>query len=107
MAAEAREVPADKARRVTRPRPGHADLAGGQKYDTHDLRDILERSSARETTMRVAVGAFAKLLLREFGISIASHTVMLGGIPQSPITGIPFDQIASIPDESPVRCVDE
>src|SRR5215813_12471292 len=53
-------------RKLTRPRPGHTDLAGGLKYDTHDLRDILERASARETAARVAVGAFARLLLKEF-----------------------------------------
>ena len=107
MAVEPRELDEKKARKVTRPRPGHADLAGGQKYDTHDLRDILERSSARETTMRVAVGAFAKLLLRDFGIRIASHTVMLGGIPDTPLNGTDFDRIIAIPDGSPVRCVDD
>jgi chorismate synthase len=62
MNVEPREFTEEKrARRVSRPRPGHTDLAGGLKYDTHDLRDILERASARETTARVAVGAFAKL----------------------------------------------
>src|SRR5262245_27160163 len=86
MAVESHEFTDDKrARRLTRPRPGHTDLAGGLKYDTHDLRDILERASARETAGRVAVGAFAKLLLSEIGIEIASHTAMIGGVPQQPI----------------------
>ena len=78
MNVEPREFTDDKrARRLTRPRPGHTDLAGGLKYDTHDLRDILERASARETAARVGVGAFAKLLLKEIGIEIASHTAMI------------------------------
>ncbi|MDR2976190.1 MAG: chorismate synthase [Streptococcaceae bacterium] len=67
-------------RRVTKPRPGHADLVGGEKYDFTDLRNVLERSSARETTMRVAVGAVAKKLLSELGIEVAHHVVNFGGI---------------------------
>src|SRR6476620_11845498 len=66
MAIEEREIDPEKSRRVKRPRPGHADLAGGQKYDARDLRNILERSSARETTARVACGALAKQLLSSF-----------------------------------------
>jgi len=65
---------------VGNPRPGHADLAGGLKYDIHDLREILERSSARETASRVAVGAFCKLFLKEFMIDIISHTRSIGRI---------------------------
>ncbi len=65
---------------VTRPRPGHADLAGALKYGATDLRNILERSSARETAMRVAVGAVCKRLLDEFGISILSHVIAIGGV---------------------------
>src|SRR5678816_3376283 len=80
MSAEPLEEPPTRDRKVSRPRPGHADLAGGLKFDRRDLRDILERASARETTMRVAAGAIAKLLLLEFGIKLASHTVNLGGI---------------------------
>ncbi|HET8675183.1 MAG TPA: chorismate synthase [Blastocatellia bacterium] len=107
MNVEPREFADDKrARRLTRPRPGHTDLAGGLKYDTHDLRDILERASARETAARVAVGAFAKLLLKEIGIEIASHTAMIGGVPQLPIAAT-WEEIAAIPDDSPLRCVDE
>ena len=67
-------------RKITKPRPGHADLVGGMKYRFDDLRNSLERSSARETTMRVAVGAVAKRLLEEIGVEIASHIVSFGGI---------------------------
>ena len=67
-------------RKITKPRPGHADLVGGMKYRFDDLRNSLERSSARETTMRVAVGAVAKRLLEEIGVEIASHIVTFGGI---------------------------
>ncbi len=69
----------DKRKPVTRPRPGHADLAGALKYNFHDARYILERASARETTARVAVGALAKAFLGEFGIGVLSHVVRGGG----------------------------
>src|SRR5919202_213949 len=85
MAAEPREVAPEKSRRVTRPRPGHADLAGGQKYGARDLRNVLERASARETAARVACGAIAKQLLANFGIDIRSHVIQLGGIPTTPL----------------------
>jgi len=94
-----------RARKLTRPRPGHTDLAGGLKYDTHDLRDILERASARETTARVAVGALARLLLKHIGIEIASHTVMIGGVPATPIKAS-WEQIKAIPEDGPLRCAD-
>lgn len=67
-------------RKITKPRPGHADLVGGMKYRFDDLRNSLERSSARETTMRVAVGSVAKRLLEEIGVEVASHIVTFGGI---------------------------
>ena len=70
----------DKRKPVTRPRPGHADLAGAIKYDFHDARYILERASARETTARVAVGAMAKALLGEFGIRVLSHAIAVGPV---------------------------
>src|SRR5499427_7243262 len=70
MNSEARELAPEKSRRVKRPRPGHADLPGGLKYDTRDLRNVLERASARETTARVACGALAKQLLTQFGVEI-------------------------------------
>src|ERR1700754_376457 len=65
---------------LTRPRPGHADLAGGLKYDRHDLRDILERASARETASRVAVGAVCRRLLAEIGIDVFAHVVAIGPV---------------------------
>ena len=105
MAAE----PADhigelRRRRVTRPRPGHADLAGVLKYDRLDGRDILERASARETTARVAAGALAKRLLDEFGIEIGSHVVSLGGIevPRAELP-VPLNQAS---DRSEIRVLD-
>jgi chorismate synthase len=107
MSSEPREFADEKrARKLTRPRPGHTDLAGGLKYDTHDLRDILERASARETAARVAVGAFAKLLLKEMGIEVGSHTAMIGGVPDEPIKAT-WEQITSIPDDSSLRCSDK
>ena len=107
MAVEPREFEDEKrARKLTRPRPGHTDLAGGLKYDTHDLRDILERASARETAARVAVGAFARLLLNEIGTEIASHTAMIGGVPDEPIKAT-WEQITAIGDDSPLRCTDK
>src|SRR5712671_1927010 len=106
MSAEPRDVPEEKSRRVKRPRPGHADLAGGQKYNARDLRDVLERASARETTARVACGALARQLLENFGVEIHSHVIQLGGIPDKPLE-LTFDQIASIPHDAPLRCGDE
>ena len=105
MAAEPREIGEGEARRVKRPRPGHADLAGGLKYGAHDLRDVLERASARETAARVACGALAKLLLAEFGVEIGSHVAQLGGHPDAPLE-LSWDEIASIPDDAPLRCGD-
>jgi len=70
----------DKRKPVTRPRPGHADLAGAIKYDFHDARYVLERASARETAARVAVGALAKALLGEFGIQVLSHVIVVGSV---------------------------
>ena len=90
---------------LTRPRPGHADLAGMQKYGFADARDVLERASARETAARVAAGALAKALLTELGIAVLSHVVALGGA-SAPAGARPGpDDLATI-DESPVRCFD-
>jgi chorismate synthase len=107
MSAEARaaEIAPEKSRRVKRPRPGHADLAGGLKYDTRDLRDVLERASARETAARVGVGALAKQLLAAFQVEILSHVVTLGGVPAAPLD-LKWDEIAAIPDDAPLRCGD-
>ena len=107
MSAEspAAEIAPEKSRRVKRPRPGHADLAGGLKYDTRDLRDVLERASARETAARVACGALAKQLLGAFQVEILSHVVALGGVPAVPLD-LKWDDIAAIPDDAPLRCGD-
>jgi chorismate synthase len=106
MSAEPRDLTPEKSRRVKRPRPGHADLAGGLKYNARDLRDVLERASARETTARVACGGLARQLLAHFGIEIHSHVIQLGGVPDRPLE-LTFDQIAAIADDSPLRCGDE
>ncbi|MDH5758842.1 MAG: chorismate synthase [Gemmatimonadota bacterium] len=88
------------------PRPGHADLAGVLKYDRRDVRDILERASARETAARVACGAVAKRLLSEFGIQVGSHVVSIGSVDAVPSEGaIPEDLNAAV-DANPVRCLD-
>lgn len=105
MAVEPSELAPEKSRRVKRPRPGHADLAGGLKYDTRDLRNVLERASARETAARVACGALAKQLLNAFGVEIRSHVIQLGGIPEKPLE-LTFDQIAAIPEDAPLNCAD-
>src|SRR5213080_2585683 len=105
MAVEPKELGREESRRVKRPRPGHADLAGGLKYDARDLRNVLERASARETAARVACGAITKQLLSNFGIEIRGHVIQLGGIPHKPLE-LTFDQIASIPDDAPLHCAD-
>jgi len=105
MSAEPRDVPDEKSRRVKRPRPGHADLAGGQKYDARDLRNVLERASARETAARVACGALAKQLLAAFEAEIASHVIQLGGVPETPLA-VDWDAITRIADDAPLRCAD-
>src|SRR2546426_477367 len=105
MAPEADAPGSERRRQVTRPRPGHADLAGSLKYDRQDARDILERASARETVARVACGAVCKVLLDQFGVEIGSHVVELGGVvAQSPV---PIPQpLNAASDASPVRCLD-
>ncbi len=95
----------ERRRRVTRPRPGHADLVGVLKYDRLDARDILERASARETAARVAAGAIARRLLEEFGIEIGSHLVSLGGIRAMTPSPLPTPLNAAT-DASPVRTLD-
>jgi len=94
-------------RSLTRPRPGHVDLAGVLKHQTHDARDVLERASARETAARVAVGAFCRLLLRRFGTHIASHVLAIGGVrvPQA-AENVNSQEILALDAESPIRCAD-
>ncbi len=91
---------------VKRPRPGHADLAGGQKFGTRDLRDILERASARETAARVACGAFARQLLEQFAVDIKSHVIKLGEVPDKPLQKT-WNEISAIDETSPLRCADK
>src|SRR4051812_31800026 len=86
-------------RRVNRPRPGHADLNGGLKYNQNDLRNILERSSARETTMRVATGAVARQLLAAFGIKVAGQVIRIGEI-EVERRELPIDELIQITEES-------
>lgn len=106
MSSEPIENQPKNPRIVKRPRPGHADLVGGLKYQTRDLRDILERASARETASRVACGAIAKQFLKNFGIEIKSHVIQLGGIPEKTIEAN-WDEILEIPSDSPLNCADE
>ena len=94
-------------RKITRPRPGHADLNGGMKYGHRDLRNVLERSSARETTVRVAAGAVAVKLLSLLGIEIVSHVVEIGGIKAAETEIGDIKQVQQIAEDSPVRCLDE
>lgn len=105
MAPEPDEEGAARRRRVSRPRPGHADLVGVLKYSRRDARDILERASARETAARVACGAVCRRLLAEFGVEIGSHVVALGAVraPEPSALPVPLNDAA---DQSPVRCLD-
>ncbi len=98
------EEPANP-RKLTRPRPGHAAFAGGIKYQTKDLRNILERASARETAARVAAGAIARQILAAFGVEVMSHVAQLGGVPDIPLYPS-VETIRSISDLSPLRCSD-
>jgi chorismate synthase len=93
-------------KRVTRPRPGHADLAGGLKYDHADLRDVIERASARETAARVAAGALARQILGAAGVQIASHVIAIGDLALGDASKVTFERARAIPDRSPLHCVD-
>jgi chorismate synthase len=94
-------------RKLTAPRPGHADLAGSQKFNFHDARYILERASARETAARVAAGSLAKLFLREFGAAVWSHSIAVGHVKLE--REATWEEIVAVCDnlDSPLRCVDE
>src|SRR5690348_6068696 len=91
---------------VTRPRPGHADLAGAVKYGHDDIRDVLERASARETAARVAAGTLARQLLARFGIRLASHVSAIGDVVVPPGRTVTFGEAQALPDDAPLRCVD-
>lgn len=96
-----------KSRRVSKPRPGHADLVGGIKYGHRDMRNVLERSSARETTVRVAAGAVAKKLLQELGIEVAGHVLEIGGVKAELTKAYTVQEIQNISEVSPVRTLDK
>jgi chorismate synthase len=100
--------PADVKRQITRPRPGHADLVGGMKYGHRDLRNVLERSSARETTMRVAVGAVAKRFLEEIGIRTVAHVHEIGGVKIDPSSyeNLSMEELREVIEQDPVYCAD-
>jgi len=91
---------------VVRPRPGHADLAGGLKYEHDDLRDVLERASARETAARVAAGAVARQILQRLQIEVVSHVTGIGDVSLPPEPLIPFERVRDIPADSPLHCAD-
>ncbi|MEH7303523.1 chorismate synthase [Neobacillus drentensis] len=93
-------------RKVTRARPGHADLNGAIKYGHRDMRNVLERSSARETTVRVAAGSIAKKLLSLVGVELVSHVVEIGGIKANFDSSISFAELKEKTENSPVRCAD-
>lgn len=95
----------NSAEPVTRPRPGHADLAGALKYGMTDVRNVLERSSARETAMRVAVGALAKRLLEEFGIEVMSHVLSIGGV-FAKVPKVSLQELKKRVEASELRCSD-
>ncbi len=94
---------------ATKPRPGHADLAGGIKLNQHDLRNVLERASARETTARVALGALARQLLEYFGVEFASHVTQIGKVTSDSQSDAPGDltRMKAVVEQSAVRCLDQ
>ncbi|MGD6774971.1 chorismate synthase [Sutcliffiella horikoshii] len=94
-------------RKVTKPRPGHADLNGAIKYGHRDMRNVLERSSARETTVRVAAGAVARKFLAELGIKVAGHVTEIGGVKAEPQSISNLDDLKAQTEASPVRCYDK
>jgi chorismate synthase len=106
MAVDGPAPDADRARRVTRPRPGHADLAGALKLGTHDARDVFERSSARETAARTAAGSLARLLLAQLGVEVTSRTVAVGEVVAPDPGAEVFDDLLALPDDAAMRVTD-
>jgi chorismate synthase len=106
MATESLDLPDEQRRPVHRPRPGHADLAGGAKYGRSDLRDVLERASARETAARTAAGALCRLLLEPLAMEVASHVVQVGSVAVEDALAVPWEAIRSLPEDSPLGCTD-
>ena len=103
---EASSAPEATSKKLVAPRPGHADLAGSQKFNFHDARYVLERASARETAARVAAGSFARQLLGQFGVHIVSHTIQVGHVRLE--RAATWEEIRTVCEdlESPLRCVD-
>jgi chorismate synthase len=106
LSVEASDAPEATSRKLVAPRPGHADLAGSQKFNFHDARYVLERASARETAARVAVGAIARQFLRQFGIEIASHVIQVGHLRLERAAHWDEIKIVCADLDSPLRCVD-
>src|SRR6266436_4727968 len=93
-----------EAKPVTRPRPGHADLAGVLKYNLDDIRDVLERASARETTARVAIGSFAKQLIAPFGVQVLGYVASIGSVQaKPPPPAMSLEELARVTEDSQVR----
>ncbi|QKS71095.1 chorismate synthase [Paenalkalicoccus suaedae] len=101
------EEEAEVKRKLTRPRPGHADLNGAIKYRHRDMRNVLERSSARETTVRVAVGAVAQVILKQFGIELAGHVLEIGDVKATTSEFTTVAELKKVTEASEVRCMDE
>ncbi|MED1740945.1 chorismate synthase [Bacillus swezeyi] len=101
------EEESEMKRQISRPRPGHADLNGAIKYGHRDMRNVLERSSARETTVRVAAGAVAKRILSQLGIQVAGHVLEIGGVKAEQTNYESIEDLKKVTEESPVRCYDE
>lgn len=99
------DVP-EQSKPLTRPRPGHADLAGALKYQIYDARDVLERASARSTAVRVAAGAILKQFLQALGVELLGHVVRIGQVTASSTTEAPLHELRQISDASSVRCLD-
>ena len=106
LAIKNKDASIDRLPVVTQPRPGHADLTGAMKYDHRDIRNVLERASARETAARVAVGALCKQLLSPLGIELASHVVALGSVQAKRPTRVTVSLLRRQADGTPLRCLD-
>ena len=100
-----RDYRLDDISTLAKPRPGHADLAGALKYNQHDIRNILERASARETAIRVAVGALGKILLKHFGVEVISHVVSIDDV-KAKTAHLSFNRIKTAANKSVLRCAD-